>query len=117
MQKRGYEQSAAVFQAEAQIKEPNMPVDVPSGFLHEWWSVFWDIFSARFSNATNKEAFNYLEVICFLLKAVQLKQDFERKQRAMQQQMMQQYQKASNIPPSNAAFNGNIGMLLILCNR
>jgi hypothetical protein len=33
-------------------------IDTPSGFLFEWWSVFWDVFIAR-SNDKSSEAAAY----------------------------------------------------------
>jgi hypothetical protein len=32
-------------------------IDTPSGFLYEWWSVFWDVFIARANDKGDASAF------------------------------------------------------------
>ncbi|CDP03384.1 unnamed protein product [Coffea canephora] len=46
--KRKYGNSARTFQTEAKIPTKPAAIDTPGGFLSEWWSVFWDIFIARY---------------------------------------------------------------------
>ncbi|KAK7412357.1 hypothetical protein VNO78_03812 [Psophocarpus tetragonolobus] len=49
MIKRGMHNAAEMFKKEAQI--PDHPVfsviDSPDGFLHEWWSIFYEVFTSR----------------------------------------------------------------------
>jgi len=63
MVKKGFENSANAFFAEAMVPEEPVPIDAPGGFLFEWWSVFWDVFSARANKQASKEAMFYVEVI------------------------------------------------------
>ena len=42
-----------------------VPIDAPGGFLYEWWSVFWDVFSARANKQATKEAMYYVDVTAF----------------------------------------------------
>ncbi|XP_027338133.1 transcriptional corepressor LEUNIG-like [Abrus precatorius] len=54
MIKKGMHSAAKIFKKEAHV--PNNPVDMkfldsvidsPDGFLHEWWSIFYDVFTSR----------------------------------------------------------------------
>ncbi|RDX76208.1 Transcriptional corepressor LEUNIG-HOMOLOG, partial [Mucuna pruriens] len=54
MIKRGMHNAAEIFKNEAQV--PDNPVDMkfldsvidsPDGFLHEWWSIFYEVFTSR----------------------------------------------------------------------
>ncbi|RDX77930.1 Transcriptional corepressor LEUNIG, partial [Mucuna pruriens] len=45
LMKRQLHTSAKVFQAEGNV--PQATVDSPTGFLFEWWSVFWEMYIAR----------------------------------------------------------------------
>ncbi|KAL2579595.1 hypothetical protein AAZV13_15G070900 [Glycine max] len=49
MVKRGMHNAAEIFKKEAQV--PDHPVysvvDSPDGFLHEWWSIFYEVFTSR----------------------------------------------------------------------
>jgi len=62
MVKRGFEQSGQAFFSEANVPRDPVPIDAPGGFLFEWWSVFWDVFSARANKQATKEAMHYVEV-------------------------------------------------------
>uniref|UniRef100_A0A164YJN2 LisH domain-containing protein n=1 Tax=Daucus carota subsp. sativus TaxID=79200 RepID=A0A164YJN2_DAUCS len=46
--KRRYSATSRIFQAEAAVPCNSTVIDAPGGFLYEWWSVFWDIFIARY---------------------------------------------------------------------
>lgn len=47
LQKRNFTQSAGALAAEAGISEHTaVPVDAAQGLLFEWWTVFWEIFTA-----------------------------------------------------------------------
>eukprot|EP00164_Ancoracysta_twista_P002822 GFYU01003757.1.p1 GENE.GFYU01003757.1~~GFYU01003757.1.p1 ORF type:complete len:311 (-),score=34.91 GFYU01003757.1:464-1396(-) len=45
--KNGFTRTAACFQTETSIPMNSIAIDAPGGFLTEWWSVFWDMFTAR----------------------------------------------------------------------
>ncbi|KAK4716239.1 hypothetical protein R3W88_014577 [Solanum pinnatisectum] len=57
--KRKYGASARTFQAEAQLLTNRAAIDAPGGFLLEWWSVFWDIFIARFKTPLSSTTASY----------------------------------------------------------
>lgn len=44
--------TAAIFKKEANVDKPAL-IDTPKGFLHEWWSVFYDVYISR---QTQREA-------------------------------------------------------------
>ncbi|KAL8149653.1 transcriptional corepressor LEUNIG_HOMOLOG-like isoform X1 [Apium graveolens] len=46
--KRRYSVTSRIFQAEAAVPCNTSVIEAPGGFLYEWWSVFWDIFIARY---------------------------------------------------------------------
>ncbi|KAK1399965.1 LisH domain-containing protein [Heracleum sosnowskyi] len=50
--KRRYSVTSRIFQAEAAVPCNSSVIDAPGGFLYEWWSVFWDIFIARYKLQT-----------------------------------------------------------------
>ncbi|KAK7292087.1 hypothetical protein RIF29_07771 [Crotalaria pallida] len=86
LKKRQFHASARAFQAEADIPTEPVAIDAPSGFLFEWWSVFWDIFIAR----TDQK---HSEAAAFYSKSQQSKA------REMQKQQEQEHQ--SPIPNQN----------------
>ncbi|WWD01720.1 hypothetical protein V866_008666 [Kwoniella sp. B9012] len=43
--KHNFPAAAAQFNAEAGLAEQGVPINVREGVLHEWWCVFWDVFS------------------------------------------------------------------------
>ncbi|CAI9100253.1 OLC1v1037212C2 [Oldenlandia corymbosa var. corymbosa] len=49
--KKKYKNSAKAFQSEAQLPTNSTAIDAPGSFLFEWWSVFWDVFIARYKGA------------------------------------------------------------------
>ncbi|CAJ1944384.1 unnamed protein product [Sphenostylis stenocarpa] len=55
--KRQLHATARVFQAEGNVSTGPVVIEAPSGFLFEWWSVFWDIYIAR-ANQKHTEASN-----------------------------------------------------------
>ena len=61
MLKRNFSESAAVFLQEASVPTDATPIDTSTGFLFEWWSIFWDVFSARASKQSTREASLYVE--------------------------------------------------------
>ncbi|XP_059626538.1 transcriptional corepressor LEUNIG_HOMOLOG-like [Cornus florida] len=53
LRKRDMQETAEIFRREADPTiDPNTPpaIDVPDGFLHEWWLIFYDMFKARQQN-------------------------------------------------------------------
>ncbi|KAI5680628.1 hypothetical protein M9H77_01855 [Catharanthus roseus] len=53
--KRKYSNSAKTFQTEAHIPAKTSAIDAPGGFLFEWWSIFWDVFIARYRPGSKSE--------------------------------------------------------------
>ncbi|KAL2579602.1 hypothetical protein AAZV13_15G070900 [Glycine max] len=47
MVKRGMHNAAEIFKKEAQVPDHPVLVDSPDGFLHEWWSIFYEVFTSR----------------------------------------------------------------------
>jgi len=48
LEKRGLRRAAAVLKAEAALPDAApVGIDIPGGFLAEWWTVFWEIYLAR----------------------------------------------------------------------
>ncbi|KAM7525084.1 hypothetical protein LguiA_014986 [Lonicera macranthoides] len=48
MVKNNMPQTAEIFAREANVSpQHRVAIDVPEGFLNEWWSIFWDMYSAR----------------------------------------------------------------------
>lgn len=56
--KRGYNHAAQALVSEAGLL-PNqeVPIDAPQGLIFEWWTVFWEIFTARSSDASQRSSF------------------------------------------------------------
>ncbi|GLT80951.1 hypothetical protein SLA2020_523610 [Shorea laevis] len=44
--KKNRRKTAAIFKAEANVDKPVL-IDTPMGFLHEWWSIFYDVYVSR----------------------------------------------------------------------
>lgn len=42
------------------LPSSSVPIDAPSGFLYEWWSIFWDIYSARSGKGGSGQASAYI---------------------------------------------------------
>lgn len=80
--KRNLQATAKSFMSEAKVSMDPVAIDVPRGFLFEWWSVFWDIFIARTNDKHSEAASSYIE-------AQQMKVKEQQHQRQLQ---MQQYQ-------------------------
>ncbi|XP_015074852.1 transcriptional corepressor LEUNIG-like isoform X2 [Solanum pennellii] len=59
LMKRKFGVSARTFQVEAQLLTNRVAIDAPGGFLLEWWSVFWDIFIARFKTPLSSTSASY----------------------------------------------------------
>ncbi|KAF5939576.1 hypothetical protein HYC85_023835 [Camellia sinensis] len=63
LQKRGLHETAELFWREANLSfDPSSrpALDVPDGFLHEWWLTFYDMFKAsQAKNPVNKEGSSY----------------------------------------------------------
>ncbi|XP_068653907.1 transcriptional corepressor LEUNIG_HOMOLOG-like [Aristolochia californica] len=47
MKKHSLHEAAATFKAEARLPSHGVAIDSPEGFLHDWWSIFSDVFVAR----------------------------------------------------------------------
>ncbi|CAN8285279.1 unnamed protein product [Cochlearia groenlandica] len=55
--------TAKSFMIEGKVSRDPVAIDVPGGFLFEWWSVFWDIFIARIKEKHSESAAAYIEVV------------------------------------------------------
>jgi hypothetical protein len=66
--KQKFTQAARAFSTEASVTTEQIPpIDVPTGFLADWWGVFWDIYNAKTKDAqASKEAAVQDEVIHFV---------------------------------------------------
>jgi hypothetical protein len=62
LRKKGLEKSANLFQKEAQVPVDPVLISAPGGFLLEWWSVFWDVFSARTKKTSSPDAKAYVDM-------------------------------------------------------
>ncbi|KAF5473073.1 hypothetical protein F2P56_009716 [Juglans regia] len=47
LMKRKMHKTAAIFRNEANLGETHVDVVSPEGFLHEWWSMFYDVYASR----------------------------------------------------------------------
>eukprot|EP00959_Pyramimonas_sp_CCMP1952_P285684 5973337-Pyramimonas_sp.AAC.1 len=56
-----YVKAAQAFQMEAKVEMGAVAIDVPGGFLSEWWSVFWDVFIARTNSKHSESATSYID--------------------------------------------------------
>ncbi|KAI4296766.1 hypothetical protein L6164_036692 [Bauhinia variegata] len=53
MIKKGMHETAAIFKKEADIDNSPIVIDSPDGFLHEWWSIFYETYSSKQNNQKN----------------------------------------------------------------
>ncbi|XP_071930480.1 uncharacterized protein [Coffea arabica] len=51
MIKKNMHEAAEIFVQEDNLGEHAVAIDCPEGFLKEWWSLFWDIYCSRLSQA------------------------------------------------------------------
>ncbi|KAI4299397.1 hypothetical protein L6164_032864 [Bauhinia variegata] len=50
MVRRGMHETAAIFKKEAGVYQDSAVMDSPNGFLHEWWSIFNEVYSSKEQN-------------------------------------------------------------------
>ncbi|XP_006338175.1 transcriptional corepressor LEUNIG-like isoform X1 [Solanum tuberosum] len=93
LKKRKYGASARTFQAEAQLLTNRAAIDAPGGFLLEWWSVFWDIFIARFKTplSSTTASYNVVQMINTLEQKDVQAQQLNQMQQLIQQKQLQGY--------------------------
>lgn len=62
--KHNFGQAAKAFAQEAGVQVDQVPpIDIPSGFLGDWWSVFWDVYNAKHNETlASKDATTYQHV-------------------------------------------------------
>jgi len=62
--KRDYKQTAELIKKEAKISTEDIKQINSEGFLYEWWTVFWEIYSAKENNEedTTPEALTYINI-------------------------------------------------------
>jgi len=61
LKKKRFHQAATAFANEAPLPDESQ-INSPTGFLWEWWSVFWDIYRARQKTPCSPEAKKYVEL-------------------------------------------------------
>ncbi|CAH9098762.1 unnamed protein product [Cuscuta europaea] len=86
--KRKMTVSAREFHAEAEVPTNRTAIDTPGGFLLEWWSIFWEIFVARFRCPPGSR--NEI-VISKSQEQQQQHQSDEQQQCQLQQQILQKH--------------------------
>ncbi|KAG4930215.1 hypothetical protein JHK86_047176 [Glycine max] len=75
--------------AEGNVSTDPIVIDAPSGFLFEWWSVFWDIYIARANQKLQDTAQKHQEAAVSYSKSQQIKA------RLMQKQLEQELQNTN----------------------
>eukprot|EP01124_Arcella_intermedia_P010989 TRINITY_DN17490_c0_g1_i1.p1 TRINITY_DN17490_c0_g1~~TRINITY_DN17490_c0_g1_i1.p1 ORF type:complete len:673 (-),score=107.64 TRINITY_DN17490_c0_g1_i1:1155-3173(-) len=61
LRKKNFVRTAHAFEEEAQVPTEPVLINAPEGFVLEWWTVFWDIFSARTKKPASDNAKAYVE--------------------------------------------------------
>ncbi|GAV70686.1 WD40 domain-containing protein/LisH domain-containing protein [Cephalotus follicularis] len=104
--KRKLHTSAKAFMTEGKVATDPVAIDVPGGFLFEWWSVFWDIFIARTNEKHSEAAAAYIE-------AQQIKSREQQQLQMQQLQLMQQHRNAQlqRRDPNHPALGGSMNAL------
>jgi hypothetical protein len=117
--KRQCAEAAQAFAKEAglDLHQLHIPVSTPQGFLYEWWTVFWDIYSAKnpgsssnahssgpLSNAPNGQTSKQLMAYLAMQTAMDQKNASEYKSRKMAEfRFVQQQQSMMNGFPSSSS--------------
>jgi len=47
------------------LPDADVPVQAPEGFLYEWWTVFWDIYSVKLNRQGTMEAQRYVAEVIY----------------------------------------------------
>ncbi|XP_061345223.1 transcriptional corepressor LEUNIG-like [Gastrolobium bilobum] len=89
--KRQLHASAKAFQAEGNVSTDPVVIDAPSGFLFEWWSVFWDIYIARTDENRSEAATFYNKSQQSKAREMRKRQEQEHQSPNQNQQMQMQY--------------------------
>ncbi|KAL9326274.1 hypothetical protein ACSQ67_006919 [Phaseolus vulgaris] len=87
LMKRQLHASARVFQAEGNVSTGPVVIEAPSGFLLEWWSVFWDIYIARANQKHTEAAASYSKNQQTKARLIQQEQEFQNINQNQQTQM------------------------------
>lgn len=108
LKKRNLHETASSFKQECKVSEKPRAIDAPSGFLFEWWTIFWDIYIARTNPAFSEYASTYSEAQKAkgpLRQQQHLQQlQVQQMQQQMQQSMLQrQLVREKNLQPEHAA--------------
>ncbi|KAL1289458.1 hypothetical protein HN51_057582 [Arachis hypogaea] len=90
LMKRQLHASARAFQAEGNVSTDPVAIDAPSGFLFEWWSVFWDIYIARTDQKHSEAAAIYSKTQQSKARELQKHQEQELQNPNQRQQMQMQ---------------------------
>ncbi|DBA76344.1 TPA: hypothetical protein ACH3X1_010055 [Trebouxia sp. C0004] len=108
LKKRNLHETASSFKQECKASEKPHAIDAPSGFLFEWWTIFWDIYIARTNPAFSEYASTYTEAQKAkgpLRQQHHLQQlQVQQMQQQIQQSMLQrQLIREKNLQPEHAA--------------
>ncbi|KAK7347449.1 hypothetical protein VNO80_21979 [Phaseolus coccineus] len=87
LMKRQLHATARVFQAEGNVSTGPVVIEAPSGFLLEWWSVFWDIYIARANQKHTEAAASYSKNQQIKARLIQQEQEFQNTNQNQQTQM------------------------------
>ena len=69
--KRNFPQAARAFAAEAHVQQDRMPpIDIPSGFLSDWWGVFWDVYNAKHNEAVASKEAQVLDQVYIIIRHI-----------------------------------------------
>ncbi|KAG2308878.1 hypothetical protein Bca52824_028626 [Brassica carinata] len=100
--KKKLHSTAKSFMTEGKVSPDPVAIDAPGGFLFEWWSVFWDIFTARTNEKHSEAAAAYIEAQQGKAKEQQL----QMQQMQMIRQAQMQRGKHPNHPSLGGPMNG-----------
>ncbi|RAL37254.1 hypothetical protein DM860_004176 [Cuscuta australis] len=91
--KRKMNLSARAFCAEAEVPADRKAFDTPGGFLFEWWSIFWDIFIARYRCPASGSSSSPNEIVMLKLQEQQQQQQHHGvgQQQQLQQLLLQKH--------------------------
>lgn len=86
LKKKHYNQTANQFLSETclPLDTTRVPIDIQEGFLIEWWTVFWEIFSTRTAQTTSDASqVSYSDMLS-------IRNEFEKKHKFLHSQVQQQ---------------------------
>ncbi|KAL1923732.1 uncharacterized protein VTP21DRAFT_8712 [Calcarisporiella thermophila] len=116
--KHNFMAAANALKQDANIRDENVPFDMPQSFLFEWWSVFWDLFAAKVTKTGSRDAQQYVDFSNMRTQRERMQQQaiqqnmqrlllqqqqqfFLQQQQQQQQQVQQQQQEQTQSSPSS----------------